>query len=663
MYNEIKEQLRNIIGEQFPEKEVCLLLSGGADSTLVGLVADELGKEVHSISFRLNEQTSWDYQTAKSTSNSLGWCFHEVVVPTNDPKVDFLDLVQNHKCKKKTELEVLYPFIHLMKKVKDLGFTKVLTGFSSPIPDGRRDSIKIKQDNFQYWEETLSEEFDSSATKICVEFAQRENILVQQPLNDRSIKNILVGKTWTEIHKPYWKAPWKIPYKDTFEKLGLLSLGKTPGLQVGGGIESYFSPLINDPEINFKGYISGNTTQKLSQLIRLWSDIDPSTEVTPYPIRYDFEPYSLKDVMTASDREDFTVVSTFAGGGGSSTGYRLGGGKILLVNEFIPEAVQTYKANYPSTPVEMIDIRKITRRGGRQYVLDWFKSYGIEEGEYDILDGSPPCSTFSTSGKGKKKIEEKNVKYSDTTQDRIGMLIHDFVYIANCTKPKVCVIENVPSIKSSDVFHHALNRLRRWGYKVKFKVLCSSNFGVPQRRNRLIAIAVRPDICRKVGIKTEEDILSLYPQGSIYEPTLRDGLEGVVVDPQQRNYLMMTSVKSSGYELIKSIPKDPPYSMKLSDVDPDWTSDFNLVRASWYHPSPTLTQMGQQGGRGGIHHPDEDRVFTTDELKRLMGLPDDFRLTGTFNQKAERCGRMVTPHMYKHLSRSIYEKVLRPSKN
>ena len=64
----------------------------------------------------------------------------------------------------------------------------------------------------------------------------------------------------------------------------------------------------------------------------------------------------------------------------------------------------------------------------------------------------------------------------------------------------------------------------------------------------------------------------------------------------------------------------------------------------------------------GIHHPDEDRVFTTDELKRLMGLPDDFRLTGTFNQKAERCGRMVTPHLYKHLSRSIYEKVILPSR-
>ena len=89
MYNEIKERLRLIINEQFPEEEICLLLSGGADSTLVGLVADELGKKVHSISFRLNDQTSWDFQTAKSTSNSLGWSFHEVVVPTNDPKDRF----------------------------------------------------------------------------------------------------------------------------------------------------------------------------------------------------------------------------------------------------------------------------------------------------------------------------------------------------------------------------------------------------------------------------------------------------------------------------------------------------------------------------------------------------------------------------------------------
>ena len=59
-----------------------------------------------------------------------------------------------------------------------------------------------------------------------------------------------------------------------------------------------------------------------------------------------YKPYNLKDVVKASEQNKFTVVSTFAGGGGSSTGYRLAGGKILCVNEFVKEAINTYKENY-----------------------------------------------------------------------------------------------------------------------------------------------------------------------------------------------------------------------------------------------------------------------------------------------------------------------------
>jgi DNA (cytosine-5)-methyltransferase 1 len=369
-----------------------------------------------------------------------------------------------------------------------------------------------------------------------------------------------------------------------------------------------------------------------------------------------FNPYTLKEVNQNSSKNKFTVVTTFAGGGGSSTGYRLAGGKILLANEFIPAAVDTYKSNYPDTPVEMIDIRKITRG---KYVNEWFESYGIQKGEYDILDGSPPCSTFSTSGKGKKKIEEKNVKYSDTTQDRIGMLIHDFVYIANCTQPKVVIIENVPSIQSSDVFQYALERLRRYNYLVNYSVLTSSNFGVPQKRKRLFVIGIRPDIAKKVGITDERDILDIYPKGSSYEPTIKDAFEGLTINEKEREMLLSNCRRSSSYELIKRLPKNPTKSMKISNIDPNWISDFNLVRPSINKPCPTLTQMGQQMGRGGVLHPNEDRVFTVNEMIRLMGLPDDFKLTGNFNQKIERMGRMVPPLMTKALSEAIYEKILK----
>ena len=73
-----------------------------------------------------------------------------------------------------------------------------------------------------------------------------------------------------------------------------------------------------------------------------------------------YKPYIMNDVLEASSKKLFTVISTFAGGGGSSTGYRLSGGNILCVNEFVQSAVDTYGANYPNTPILDDDIKKLT---------------------------------------------------------------------------------------------------------------------------------------------------------------------------------------------------------------------------------------------------------------------------------------------------------------
>lgn len=654
--------LNNLINSDFPEERVCVLLSGGADSTVVALAAHHLGKQVCAISYRLNGHSSWDFDSAENTAREMGWEFHGVDVPIDDPKRWFIDLIKVYGCQKKVEVENLYPFMFILDEVQRLGFSKVLTGFNSPLPAGRRWSIACKNDPDQFWKDRLDKPFDSSATEKCFEVAGRRGVTLTSPLSDPIIINLLSGLSFEETSKPYHKHHWKDLFRDDFKKLGLLEIGTTPGLQTGGGIQDFFAPLLTDPEINYRGYVDGNETQRLVSLVKLWTKSNDTPQKTLELKETRFKPYALADVNAAASKELFTVVTTFAGGGGSSTGYKLAGGKILLANEVVPEAVNSYRANYPDTPVAPIDIRSITRRGGRDYVVKWFKDYGIEEGGFDILDGSPPCSTFSTSGKGEKKNEQKGVRYSDITQDRIGMLIHDYVYIFNVMKPKVGIIENVPSIKSSDVFKYALERMRRWGYLVNYKVLVSSHFGVPQRRRRLFVVAVRPDVAKKIGLKNERDILDLYPTGSFYEPTIRDAFEGLEIDRLERNQLLTATRRSSSYELISSLPKDPPRGMKLSDVRAGWTSDFNLVRSSLDHPVPTLTQMGQQMGRGGVHHPFEDRVFTVGELLRLMGLPDDYRLTGSFDKKAERVGRMVPPLMTKALAEAIYEKVLLPSR-
>jgi DNA (cytosine-5)-methyltransferase 1 len=79
-------------------------------------------------------------------------------------------------------------------------------------------------------------------------------------------------------------------------------------------------------------------------------------------------------------------------------------------------------------------------------------------------------------------------------------------------------------------------------------------------------------------------------------------------------------------------------------------------------PSPTLTQMGQQRSASGVMHYAANRKLTIKEMKRIMSLPDDYQLTGSFDQQAERIGRMVAPKMMSALATSIYENILKPYK-
>ena len=235
---------------------------------------------------------------------------------------------------------------------------------------------------------------------------------------------------------------------------------------------------------------SGDPKRRLSALCLRWGraakngisarpSIADEGGLLPLPA---YKPYRMSDVMRASSKRLFTVVSTFAGAGGSSTGYRLAGGRVIFANEFVDAAVETYRLNYPDTPVVAKDIRGVNR--GKVAVERLFAEFGVAKGELDILDGSPPCATFSaaTAGRGKEKMAKKDVAYSDTRQSRIGYLIHDYVFMANVMQPRVCVMENVPGIAKSEVFHDAIKRLRRYGYLVAYKKLTASDYGVPQKR-------------------------------------------------------------------------------------------------------------------------------------------------------------------------------------
>jgi len=378
-----------------------------------------------------------------------------------------------------------------------------------------------------------------------------------------------------------------------------------------------------------------------------------------------YTPYNIQDVLEASNQNKFNVISTFAGGGGSSTGYRLAGGKILCVNEFVEQAQRTYAENYADTPILPDDIKKLSGK-------DFMSIANIQPGELDIFDGSPPCSAFSVSGKLSHTKDGKHSdgwgktkKYSDGMMvENIEDLFFEFLRIANEIKPKVIIAENVKGLtigEAKSYFNKIQNTFGEIGYDVCAHVLDSRYYGVSQTRSRVIFIGVREDISEALGLSIL-NIGNIFPDPTAYTIPLKDALVGLVYDPDEVELLTKKFSATAYWKQTGSLmPLDPPKVLSGMDYHPKG-HHFNLKRVSQYAPAPTLTALGSGDGTAGAFHWNEPRKLTLGELKRIMSLPDDYKLTGTWNQKAERIGRMVPPLMMKSVASSVYERVLNPYK-
>lgn len=373
-----------------------------------------------------------------------------------------------------------------------------------------------------------------------------------------------------------------------------------------------------------------------------------------------YEKYTVEDVKRSSARKLYSVISCFAGGGGSSIGYKLSGGNVLLINEFVQSAIDTYTKNFPETNVLIDDIKKYDAE-------DFLEKSNLQVGELDILDGSPPCSAFSVSGK-REKGWDKEKKYSDgKVQVSIENLFYEFIRIADGIKPKVIVAENVKGItlgESKRKLNAFINEFEKIGYYVTYKVLNAADYGVPQARERTIFICVREDVADSLGLSFL-NLNSIFPEATTKERvSMGEALSDIENDPDEVNMLLDYLENSWQKKFVDPMPFNPKKTLKASDkmfieTNPK-KSCFNMKRPSPNNPSPTLTQMGQARGSSGVLHFSENRKLTVVECKRLMGFPEDFVLTGTFDQQVERLGRAVAPLMYKEVSKRIYETIIFP---
>jgi len=386
--------------------------------------------------------------------------------------------------------------------------------------------------------------------------------------------------------------------------------------------------------------------------------------------------YTLDDLEKSAARKRFTYISFFAGGGGSSCGYKLAGGDCKFVNEFQQVAVDTYLANWPGTPHICGDIKNVT---GKQIM----EMTGLKVGELDILDGSPPCPPFSMSGTKKKGWNKEKTAYG-MKQQNIEDLTWEMIRIAGEMKPKVIICENVKGLTMDYAIDH-LNRMvadfEALGYSTTYKVLNGIHFGVPQKRQRVFIVSVRDDVLDDIGMNWML-LSSLYPEPADEEPTLEQAIGDLRFDNEnsvEAHELRETMKKSAKYKWLKRLPKNPDKVVSVGDdvVGPwyekviahrkKWGksipeakhSFYQSRRVPWHQASHTLSEQGLMTSLAVHLHAEEDRVYTTKEAKRIMTLPEDYVLTGTLNEKLARIGLMVAPFMMKYLAESIYEKVLK----
>ena len=386
--------------------------------------------------------------------------------------------------------------------------------------------------------------------------------------------------------------------------------------------------------------------------------------------------YTLDDLERSASRKRFTYISFFAGGGGSSCGYKLAGGDCRFVNEFQQVAVNTYLANWPETPHICDDIKNITG----QQIMDMT---GLEVGELDILDGSPPCPPFSMSGTKQKGWNQEKVAYG-MKQQNIEDLTWEMIRITGEMKPKVVVCENVKGLTMDYAKQHLDRMVKDFeaeGYTTTYKVMNGIHFGVPQKRQRVFIVSVRNDVLDRIGMPWML-ISSLFPEGADEEPTLEDAIGDLRLDNENRVEaveLIEAMKKSAKYKWMKRLPKNPDRVVSVGDdvVGPwydkviahrrKWgksipekkTSFYQSRRVPWHQASHTLSEQGLQTSLAVHLHAEEDRVYTTKESKRIMTLPEDYALTGKLNEQLARIGLMVAPMMMAYLAESIYEKVLK----
>jgi DNA (cytosine-5)-methyltransferase 1 len=330
------------------------------------------------------------------------------------------------------------------------------------------------------------------------------------------------------------------------------------------------------------------------------------------------------------------VISTFSGAGGSSLGLKQAGFKIPVALEFVESAAESYRLNGGDTLVLGDDIRDVDP-------VALMDAAGVKVGELDVFEGSPPCDSFSMAG-SREKAWGVTKKYYEGKKQRVDDLVFVFLGLAEKIKPRAILMENVEGLargKARLYLDAAVRQIKAMGYsRVDARIYDGADYGLPQRRRRLVLVALRDDVAGEYVVPEVT-----HPRGS--QVSIRQALVGVPEATGQEIAKTLTP-GTKGLDMWNRTKQGQGFDVAYKKLF-GTPSMFNQKRCDGGKVSFTIAKTPC------VHHHAEPRLFHIPELRRLAGFPDDFKIVGSHAQRWGRIGMSVAPPMYRAIGGRLME--------
>lgn len=349
--------------------------------------------------------------------------------------------------------------------------------------------------------------------------------------------------------------------------------------------------------------------------------------------KFDYR-WTLADAHFTKDKG--TVFSCFACGGGSSMGYKLAGFDVIGCNEIDHRMMFTYCKNHnPRFPfLEPIQ----TFKDKQDLPPELFN--------LDILDGSPPCSTFSMAG-SREEAWGKMKKFREGQAEQVlDTLFFDFIQLAKRLQPKVVVAENVKGLLLGSAKEYMTNIYRGFddaGYYVNHYLLDAQTMGVPQRRQRVFFVCLRKDLvgfvpCEQTLFETLPRLNMNFNEAVIPFKDVADGMGDGVDSPKMRKY----------WELRMDGDSD------LSNANEREFGKSGMFNNQYVYPdkvSPTLAAR-----KDCLIRFDIPKYLSASEVCCISSFPQDYEFGGQIPHYV--CGMSVPPVMMAQVASRVYDQWL-----